>query len=263
MVKPRELEEVVTSVDSSWKASLSPSVRAVIMELREAVFALNFRETGGAARAGSCQTVEYSILHMNSGSTTLHRFHHAITDFKQPSGSESSEAVLRRLLASRVVGGRTMTSDDPAPGSLIVFQYSLCSTTRRTYASSCCWSRPVGASILFPAQPEPIRWLHSWKSRFSWACRNDSGAHRSLLLSPRRPAHRGSSSTREQATSIFLNPPLDCLVFALLSRMIQTGLLASPRSRTNSIGCSFLDGCKSMLHFQLSLVPKLDTLERF
>ena len=38
--------------------------------------------------------------------------------------AESGEAALRRLFASRAIGGLSLTSDDPAPGSLTVFQSS-------------------------------------------------------------------------------------------------------------------------------------------
>ena len=42
-------------------------------------------------------------------------------DFKPPCGTESREAALHRLLTSRVIGGHSLTSDDPAPRSLTVF----------------------------------------------------------------------------------------------------------------------------------------------
>ena len=87
--------------------------------LNEAAWALKFLETRGVVRTSSCQKVGYSILGMNSGSTTLHRLHFVISDDKPPNGSEFSEAVLRRLLANRAVGGRTITS-----GSSSVFQPS-------------------------------------------------------------------------------------------------------------------------------------------
>ena len=46
------------------------------------------------------------------------------SDFRLPSVTESREAALRRLLASRAIGGHSLTSGDPAPGSLTVFQSS-------------------------------------------------------------------------------------------------------------------------------------------
>ena len=45
-------------------------------------------------------------------------------DFMPPCGSKFGEAALRRLLASRVIGGYSVTSDDPAPWSLTEFQSS-------------------------------------------------------------------------------------------------------------------------------------------
>ena len=47
-----------------------------------------------------------------------------ISDFRPPSVTESGEAALRGLLASGAIGGCSLTSDDPAPGSLTVFQSS-------------------------------------------------------------------------------------------------------------------------------------------
>ena len=57
-------------------------------------------------------------------SPALYRLHSVISDFRPPSVGESSEAALRRLLASRAIGGCSLTSDDPAPGSLTLFQSS-------------------------------------------------------------------------------------------------------------------------------------------
>ena len=47
-----------------------------------------------------------------------------VSDFRPPSGTESGEAALRTLLAGRSTAGYSLTSDDPAPGSLTVFQSS-------------------------------------------------------------------------------------------------------------------------------------------
>ena len=66
----------------------------------------------------------YSILCMNLVWTALHLFHFEISDLTPPSGSESGEAALRRLLACRAIGGYAMSSDDPSPGSPTVFQSS-------------------------------------------------------------------------------------------------------------------------------------------
>ena len=67
---------------------------------------------------------EFSILSTDLASPALHRLHHVISDFRPPSVSESGEAALRRLLASRAVGGCSLSSDDPVPGWLTVFQSS-------------------------------------------------------------------------------------------------------------------------------------------
>ena len=61
---------------------------------------------------------------MNLVWTALHLFHFEISDLTPPSGSESGEAALRRLLACRATGGYAMSSDDPSPGSPTVFQSS-------------------------------------------------------------------------------------------------------------------------------------------
>ena len=50
------------------------------------------------------------------------RLHSVISDFRPSSVAESGEAALRRLPPSRDIGSHSLTSDDPAPGSLTVFQ---------------------------------------------------------------------------------------------------------------------------------------------
>ena len=57
-------------------------------------------------------------------SPALHRLHSVFSFFRPQSGTESGEAALRRLLASRAVGGCALTVDDPALGLLTVFQSS-------------------------------------------------------------------------------------------------------------------------------------------
>ena len=42
--------------------------------------------------------------------------------FRSLSVTQSGEAALRRLLASRAIGGNLLISDDPVPGSPTVFQ---------------------------------------------------------------------------------------------------------------------------------------------
>ena len=81
-------------------------------------------ETGGISLSESCEKVVYSVLCTDLASPALHRLHSVISDFRPPSVTESGEAALRRLLASRASGGHSTTSDDPAPGSLTVFQSS-------------------------------------------------------------------------------------------------------------------------------------------
>ena len=59
--------------------------------------------------------------HLHSVARCLHSL---ISDFRPPSVAESGEAALRGLLGGRAIGGYSLTSDDPAPGSLTVFQPS-------------------------------------------------------------------------------------------------------------------------------------------
>ena len=87
-----------------------------------AVFAFGLLETGGIGYSKLYEKVGYSILSNDLSSPARHRFHSVISDFRPPSGIESGEPALRRLLASRATGGYLVTSDDPAPGSLTVFQ---------------------------------------------------------------------------------------------------------------------------------------------
>ena len=64
------------------------------------------------------------MLSTDLASPALRRLHFVISDFGPPSVTESGEAALRRLLASRALGGYSLTSDDRAPGSLTVVQSS-------------------------------------------------------------------------------------------------------------------------------------------
>ena len=81
---------------------LSPRDRAIIKEMNESVFAMNFLTTGGYSE--SCEKVEYCMLSTDVASPTLRRLHSVISDFRPSSGTESSEAALRILLASRAIG---------------------------------------------------------------------------------------------------------------------------------------------------------------
>ena len=97
---------------------LSPRDGSIIREMNESVFALNLLKTGGIGLSESCEQVEYSILSTDLASPALRRLHFVISDFRPPSVAESGEVALRRLLASRAIGGYSLPSDDPAPGSL-------------------------------------------------------------------------------------------------------------------------------------------------
>ena len=92
----------------------------IIKELNETVFALNFLETGSTDCSESCEKVAYSISSTGLSSPALDHLHSTFSDFRPPSVAESGEAVLRRLLASRAIGGYSLT----ARGSLTLFQSS-------------------------------------------------------------------------------------------------------------------------------------------
>ena len=51
--------------------------------------------------------IKWEVLHLSTGlaSPALHRLHSVVSDFRPTSVTESGEAALRRLLASRVNGG--------------------------------------------------------------------------------------------------------------------------------------------------------------
>ena len=63
--------------------------RAIIREVNDNVFALNFLETGGIGYSESCEKVEYSIFSKDLLSPALHRLHSVISNFRPPSGVES------------------------------------------------------------------------------------------------------------------------------------------------------------------------------
>ena len=129
-----------------------------------------------------CEKVAYSILSTDPASPALHSLHSVIFDFTPPSVTESGEAAVWRLRASCAIGGYSLTSDDPAPGSPTVFQssrvarpqdastspyfVSLLSSSARSYLVcfvlflrllTCDWDRPVDTLIRFPAQPASQR----------------------------------------------------------------------------------------------------------
>ena len=57
------------------------------------------------------------MLSTDLASPALRRLHFVISDFRPP-------AALRRLSASHAIGGHSLASDDPTPGSPTVFQSS-------------------------------------------------------------------------------------------------------------------------------------------
>ena len=75
------------------------------------------------------------------------------TLFSTPSVTESGEAALRRLLASRAIGGHSRTSDDPAPESLSASQSSRV-------------ARPQDASNV----PNLVSLLSSWARSYLGTC---------------------------------------------------------------------------------------------
>ena len=81
-------------------------------------------QTGGIVSSESFNKVGYSILCTKLVSPALRHLHSVIPDFRPLSVTESGEAALRRLLASRAIGSDSLTFDDPALGSLTAFQSS-------------------------------------------------------------------------------------------------------------------------------------------
>ena len=71
---------------------------------------MNFLETWGIGPSESREKVGYSRLSIDLASPALYRLHSVISDFRPPSVTESGEAALRRLHASRPIGGYSLTS---------------------------------------------------------------------------------------------------------------------------------------------------------
>ena len=88
---------------SCLKFLMTPRDRALIKEMNESGFALNYLETGGISLPESCEKVECSILSTDWASPAIHRLHSVTSDFRPPSVTESCKASLRRLLASRAI----------------------------------------------------------------------------------------------------------------------------------------------------------------
>ena len=123
---------------SSVGLRLSPRDRAIIREVNETVFALNMLETGCIGLSESCEEVEYSMFSTDLASLAFHRLHSVISDFRPPRVTESGEAALWRLLASRAIGGYSLTADDPAQGFADrVPLISSCSTGRLKSSLPC------------------------------------------------------------------------------------------------------------------------------
>ena len=177
----------------------------------------------------------------NLASPAIHRLRCVISDFSLPSGTESGEAALRRLLASRAIGGYVLTSDGPAPGRPTVFQssrvarpqdaskapglVSLLSSSARFHLDAykqrmlrpvsevadmeTAWDRPVPTLI----QSSRTADVTTWTSFVIWRKLGPSGLLKRLLNTlvssslPRRLGLRGSS-----ATGICLNPPSELLL---------------------------------------------------
>ena len=76
----------------------------------------------------------------------LHRLHSVMSDFRPPSGNESGEAALRRLLAS---SGYSVTSGQPTPGPPTFCSSRRQLVARPLYASSA----PYLVSLLSSSAP--------------------------------------------------------------------------------------------------------------
>ena len=106
---------------SSGGRRLSLRNTAIIRELNETVFA-NKKMTLFFLNRAKRWSAPYCTPDL--ASLALHRLHSVISDFRPPSVSGSGEAALRRLVASRAIGGYSLASDDPARRSRTVFQSS-------------------------------------------------------------------------------------------------------------------------------------------
>ena len=113
---------------------------------RDRFFAVDFWDSCGIRYSESCKKVVYSILSTGLSSPVLHCLHSVISDFRPLSGAECGEAAL---------GVYSLTSNDPAPGSLTVSHLSRV-------------ARPQDASKA-PTRLGPAGWYvdpvfqHSWR----------------------------------------------------------------------------------------------------
>ena len=110
----RVLPEVFDDCSSVCRR-LSHRERAIIREVNEIAFALNFLETDGLAEFESCKKVGYSMLSIDLTPLALRNFHTVLFGFRPPSVADE---------AALAIGGYSLSSDDPTPGSLTVFQSS-------------------------------------------------------------------------------------------------------------------------------------------
>ena len=169
-----------------------------------------------------CQTFSgLSCLH-------LRRLHFVISDFRPPSVAESCQGALRRLPASRAIGVYSLTSDDPAPGSLTVFQssrvarpqdasqapykVSLLSSSARSYldAKKLCMLRPVSEvagrhidSVFHHSWRHYVGFVRDPVKAASVGFVEDAVEHVGFFSLPRRLELRGLLLMRVQATGIF------------------------------------------------------------
>ena len=98
------------------QAMASPREKATTREVIETVFSL---------QTSWRRDVLLILSHVGRlGTHIVHGPGIVISDFRPTSVTGSGEAVLRRLLASRAIESDSLTFDDPAPGSLTVFQSS-------------------------------------------------------------------------------------------------------------------------------------------
>ena len=107
-----------------------------------------------------------------------------ISYFRPPSVTESGEAALRRLLASRAIGGYSLSSGYPAPGSPSVFQSSRVARPQDSSKALDLVSLLSSSARLYVADDFV----------------EDAVANRRLVL-------RGSLLMLVQAIDIFLRPP--------------------------------------------------------
>ena len=83
-----------------WASAKRSRLLPEVFEERSLCFT---HETGGTVGSEFHERVDYSIFSVDLAPRALRRLHFVISDFRPPSVSQSSEAALQRLLASRVI----------------------------------------------------------------------------------------------------------------------------------------------------------------